>query len=219
MAVGFPKTIYVTKHKEIDSEWLTVNHSENDAIDVVFDDSSAASKVAIYELKVVKMARIIKMLVPVLLAVLLVGCTSPYILHDTDIAKFGVTPPAEGKKKMVVTGDTEVRSLFGTNGGGDVFELCDGPEKTMMFYTRADFNKCEILVHTHPLRLAFDHKQSRGAGPEIVGAAIVGGSIGVGAALSGGGAAANATANATSRATMQSIPRLHLPGGNLPRNN
>lgn len=44
----------------------------------------------------------------------------------------------------------------------------------------------------------WEHGYSRGAGPEIVGAAIVGGSVGAGAALGGG---ANAVAGASASAT------------------
>lgn len=116
-----------------------------------------------------------------MLVFVLFGCVSPYKQPDG---------------KYIKTSQTEIRSAFGTNQSFARLERCDGPSKKVLFYTEGDFSNCVML--TKPEQDEWMHGYSRGAGPEIVGAAIVGGSVGAGAALSGG---ANASAGAAASAT------------------
>lgn len=109
-----------------------------------------------------------------------------------------VTPYKEPSGKFIKTSQTEVRSLFGTNQSFARLERCNGPEKKVLWYSDGDFTNCVMLTKAD--QDEWMHAYSRGAGPEIVGAAIVGGSIGAGAALSGGSAAAGASASATNTA-------------------
>jgi hypothetical protein len=111
---------------------------------------------------------------------LLVGCVTPY---------------KEQSGKFIKTSQAEVRSLFGTNQSFARLERCEGPEKKVLWYSDSDFTKCVMLTAAE--QNEWEHGYSRGAGPELAGAAIMGGSIGIGAALSGGTAAASAGASAT----------------------
>lgn len=117
------------------------------------------------------------------LAVMATGCVTPY---------------KEPSGKFIKTSQTEVRSLFGTNQSFARLERCVGPEKKVLWYSDGDFTNCVMLTAAE--QNEWEHGYSRGAGPEIVGAAIVGGSIGAGAALSGGSAAASASARASNTA-------------------
>jgi hypothetical protein len=109
-----------------------------------------------------------------------------------------VTPYKEPSGKFIKTSQTEVRSLFGTNQSFARLQRCDGPVKSVLFYWDADFTNCVLLTAAE--QNEWEHGYSRGAGPELAGAAIMGGSIGIGAALSGGSAAASAGASATNTA-------------------
>lgn len=109
-----------------------------------------------------------------------------------------VTPYKEPSGKYIKTSQAEVRSLFGTNQSFARLERCEGPEKKVLWYSDSDFTKCVMLTAAE--QNEWEHGYSRGAGPEIAGAAIMGGSIGIGAALSGGTAAASAGASATNTA-------------------
>lgn len=121
------------------------------------------------------------------------GCASPYRVPD----EFQNTD----KTLVVVTKDTEVRSMFGTNGGADILELCAVPKKVRLFYLEGDFLGCQVLQPTHPLYALFQHKSSRGAGPEIIGGLLVGAGVG---ASGGASAAANAGAS-VSNTVIQSV--------------
>ena len=118
-----------------------------------------------------------------ILAALVGGCISPY---------------KEVGGKYIKTSQSEVRSAFGTNQSFARLERCEGPDKKVWFYLEGDFKNCVMLTRAE--QDEWQHGYSRGAGPEIVGAAIVGGSIGAGAALGGGNAAASAGATATNTA-------------------
>lgn len=109
-----------------------------------------------------------------------------------------VTPYKETSGKFIKTSQAEVRSLFGTNQSFARLERCDGPEKKVLWYSDSDFTKCVMLTAAE--QNEWEHGYSRGAGPEIAGAAIMGASVGVGAAMSGGSAAASAGATATNTA-------------------
>lgn len=111
-----------------------------------------------------------------------------------------VTPYKEPSGRYIKTSQSEVRSAFGTNQSFARLERCDGPAKKVWFYLEGDFSNCVMLTKAE--QDEWQHGYSRGAGPEIVGAAIVGGSVGAGAALSGGAhASAGAAASATNIAT------------------
>lgn len=118
---------------------------------------------------------------PLVMLLMLVGCLSPY---------------QEPSGRFIKTSQTEIRSAFGTNQSFARLERCDGPEKKVLWYSHSDFKNCVMLTKAE--QDEWQHGYSRGAGPEIVGAAIVGGSVGAGAALSGG---ANAAAGASASAT------------------
>lgn len=118
-----------------------------------------------------------------ILIALVSGCISPY---------------KEVGGKYIKTSQSEVRSAFGTNQSFARLERCEGPDKKVWFYLEGDFKNCVMLTRAE--QDEWQHGYSRGAGPEIVGAAIVGGSIGAGAALGGGNAAASAGATATNTA-------------------
>lgn len=128
----------------------------------------------------------------------LAGCMSPYKVTD-DFQN-------EKKNLYVVTKDTEIRSLMGTNGGADVYELCQGPEKNVLFYLSGDFKECKVIAPGQPLYTVLHHKQSQGSGPTLLGAAMITGGL----AVSGGAnAAANATASATNTAVQTVIGGKH----------
>lgn len=115
------------------------------------------------------------------------------------ISTYKVTDEFQNPEKtlVVVTKDTEIRSFFGTNGGADILEICEGPQKVRLFYLEGDFANCKVLKEEHPLYALFHHKQSRGAGAEVVAGAFIGAGLGV----SGGTtAAANAAASASNTA-------------------
>lgn len=118
-----------------------------------------------------------------------------------------VTPYKESNGTYIKTAQSEIRSAFGTNQSFARLERCDGPANKVLFYTEGDFTNCEPLKWEEAV--AWQHGYSRGAGPEIVGAAIVGGSVGAGAALGGGAhASAGAAASATNIVTQSvSVPK------------
>ena len=108
-----------------------------------------------------------------------------------------ISPYKEVGGTYIKTSQSEVRSAFGTNQSFARLERCDGPDKEpWLFYREKDFSNCVMLTKAE--QDEWLHGYSRGAGPEIVGAAIVGGSIGAGAAVGGG---ANAAAGAAATAT------------------
>lgn len=109
-----------------------------------------------------------------------------------------VTPYKEPSGKFVKVVPAEDRSSFGTNLTFGRLARCEGPGKKVLFYTEGDFTNCVLLTKAEQDDWMFGY--SRGAGPEIAGAVIMGGAIGAGAAVSGVNAAAGATANATNTA-------------------
>lgn len=106
-----------------------------------------------------------------------------------------ITAKKELNGRYTKVAQVENRSLFGTNQGFARLERCDGPEKKVLWFSESDFTNCVYLTHAD--QLEYEHGYSRGAGPEIVGAAIMGASLGTGAALSGG---AKATASGSASA-------------------
>jgi len=117
-----------------------------------------------------------------------------------------VTPYREPSGKYLKTAQTEIRSAFGTNQSFGRMERCDGPVKGAWFYyTAGDFKNCVLLTKAE--QDEWLHAASRGSGPEIVGAVIMGGSIGAGAALSGG---AQATAGATAAASNLAVQSVNV---------
>lgn len=128
----------------------------------------------------------------VVLALVMAGCVTPY---------------KEPSGKFVKVVPAEDRSSFGTNLTFGRLARCEGPEKKVMFYTEGDFTNCVLLTKAEQDDWMFGY--SRGAGPEIAGAAIMGTSIGIGAAVSGGAnAAAGATASASNTA-IQTVTGKH----------
>lgn len=111
------------------------------------------------------------------------GCVTPY--HEPDGSYVKLAAP-------------ETRSLFGTNMAFSRLQRCEGPKKSVLFYLENDFTNCAYLTAEESEQ--WRHGYSRGAGPEIVGAAIVGGSIGAGAAVGGANATAGAAASASNTA-------------------
>lgn len=132
----------------------------------------------------------------------------PYlaILILTALVSGCISPYKEAGGKYIKTSQSEVRSAFGTNQSFARLERCEGPDKKVWFYLEGDFKNCVLLTRAE--QDDWQHGYSRGAGPEIVGAAIVGGSIGAGAALGGGNAAASAGATATNTA-IQTVTGKH----------
>lgn len=119
-----------------------------------------------------------------------------------------VTPYKEPSGKFVKVVPAEDRSSFGTNLTFGRLARCEGPDKKVMFYTEGDFTNCVLLTKAEQDDWMFGY--SRGAGPEIAGAAIVGASVGVGAAMSGGAnAAAGASASASNTAIQTVTGRHH----------
>lgn len=126
------------------------------------------------------------------------------------LAMFGcVTPYKEPSGKYIKTAQSEMRSMFGTNQSFARLERCDGPEKSVLFYTQGDFSNCVMLTAAE--QNEWQHAYSRGSGPEIVGAAIMGSSIGAGAAVSGVNASAGASASATNTAIQTVTGGKHRP--------
>lgn len=112
-----------------------------------------------------------------------------------------ITPHKEVNGLYTKPAKTEERSLFGTNHGFARLERCTGPaEQPWLFWFESDFKDCRLLTKAE--QDEWEGDQSRGAGPEIVGAAIMGGSIGAGAALSGSNATAKAGNTAVQRVTV-----------------
>ena len=109
-----------------------------------------------------------------------------------------ISTQKETSGKVIVPIQVEKRSMFGTNQSFARLQRCDAPEKKVLWESESDFKNCVLLTKSE--QDEWEHASSRGAGPEIVGAAIVGGSIGAGAALGGGNAAASAGASATNTA-------------------
>lgn len=110
-----------------------------------------------------------------------------------------VTPHKEVSGKYIKPAQTEIRSSFGTNQSFARLERCDGPEKEpWLFYREKDFKSCVLLTKAE--QDEWMHGYSRGAGPEIVGAAIIGASTG-GAIAAAGGATATASAGASATNT------------------
>jgi len=105
-----------------------------------------------------------------------------------------ITPHKEVNGQYTKPAKTEERSVFGTNHGFARLERCDVEKEPWFFWFERDFKNCRLLTAAE--QAEWEGDQSRGAGPEIVGAAIVGGSIGAGVAASGG-AKATATGSAT----------------------
>ena len=110
-----------------------------------------------------------------------------------------ITPHQERNGLWTKPAKVEERSAMGTNHGFARLERCEGPANKKpwyKFYFESDFEKCVYLTKAE--QDEWEGDQSRGAGPELIGAAIVGGSIGAGAAVSGG---AKATAGASATAS------------------
>lgn len=115
-------------------------------------------------------------------AVMLSGCLSVY---------------KEPEGTFIVTKHSEARSPFGTNGGFDIPERCDGPNKKVMFYFESDFANCKVLKYDDPVYLVMYHKQSQGQGGQIVEGLAGGAGLGaVAATRAGGNAAASASVTA-----------------------
>lgn len=110
-----------------------------------------------------------------------------------------VTPVKETSGKYIKAVQAANRDEWGTNQSFGRLQRCDGPkEEPWLFYRENEFTGCVFLTKAEQDEWA--HGYSRGAGPEIAGAVIMGGAIGAGAAVSGVNAAAGATANATNTA-------------------
>ena len=119
-----------------------------------------------------------------------------------------ITPHQELNGKWTKLAKVEERSALGTNQGFSRLERCDGPAEKKpwyKFYFENDFTNCIYLTKAD--QSEYEHASSRGAGPEIIGAAILGSSIGAGAAVSAG---ANAAATTTTSVTNRIVaPRPH----------
>jgi hypothetical protein len=110
-----------------------------------------------------------------------------------------ITPHKEVNGQYTKPAKTEERSFFGTNHGFARLERCDGPTKEpWLFWAEKDFKNCVLLTKAE--QAEWEGDQSRGAGPEVVGAVIIGASLGTGLAVSGGNAAANATSSSAAKA-------------------
>ena len=109
-----------------------------------------------------------------------------------------ITPYKEPSGRYVKPAQSEVRSAFGTNQSFSRLERCDGPSKKVWFYLEGDFSNCVMMTRAEQDDWMYGY--SRGSGPEVAGAAIMGGAIGIGAAVSGVNASAGAAANASNTA-------------------
>lgn len=105
-----------------------------------------------------------------------------------------ITPHKEVNGQWTKPAKVEERSMFGTNHGFARLERCDIWNEPILFWTESNFKNCHLLTAAE--QAEWEGDSSRGAGPEIVGAAIIGGSMGAGIAVSGG-AKATATGSAT----------------------
>lgn len=107
-----------------------------------------------------------------------------------------ITPVKEESGKFIKAVQSANRDEWGTNQSFGRLQRCDGPEaEPWLFYRDKDFTGCKFLTKAE--QGEWMHASSRGAAPEIVGAVIVGSSIGAGAAMSGGRTAASAGSSAT----------------------
>lgn len=131
---------------------------------------------------------LMKQITIVFMMIVLAGCVTPY---------------KEPSGRYIKTSQSEIRSAFGTNQSFARLERCDGPTKKVWFYVEGDFSNCVMLTKAE--QDEWQHGYSRGAGPEIVGAAIVGGSVGAGAALGGGAHASAGAAASASNTAIQSV--------------
>lgn len=126
----------------------------------------------------------------VLSLVLLSGCISPYKQPDGS---------------FLITKHTEVRSPFGTNGGYDFLEKCQGPEGSVLFYMESDFSNCQQVKLEEYQQITANHKASQGQGGQILEGAMNAGALGALAATkAGGNAAASAGAVAIQTVTVTS---------------
>lgn len=127
----------------------------------------------------------------VAVAVLIVtisGCISPYKQPDGS---------------FLITKHTEVRSPFGTNGGYDFLERCQGPEKKVLFYTESDFSNCQQVKLEEHQKITANHKSSQGQGGQIIEGMMNAGALGaVAATRSGGSTAASAASIAVQSVTV-----------------
>lgn len=136
-----------------------------------------------------------------------------FIICSVSLLTVGcITPHQERSGKWIKPAQVEIRSSFGTNQSGLRLERCNGPEQKKpwyKFYFEGDFDGCVYLTKAE--QDEWEHASSRGAGPEIVGALIMGGSIGAGTAVSGGAKATAGAAASASNAVTQSVivPRGH----------
>jgi hypothetical protein len=111
-----------------------------------------------------------------------------------------ITPVKEQSGKYVKAVQAANRDEWGTNQSFGRLQRCDGPqEEPWLFYREKEFTGCVFLTKAE--QDEWMHASSRGAAPEIVGAVIVGGAIGAGAAMSGGKAAASAGSTASNSVT------------------
>lgn len=111
-----------------------------------------------------------------------------------------ITPYKEMSGRYIKPVSSEDRSPFGGNLTFGRLERCDGPQKTVWWYSASDFKNCVLLTKAEQDEWVYG--VTRGSGPEIVGAAIVGGSVGAGAAVSGSNAAANVATTSVQRVTV-----------------
>ncbi len=124
----------------------------------------------------------------VLSLVLLSGCISPYKQPDGS---------------FLLTKHTEVRSPFGTNGGYDFLEKCQGPEGSVLFYMESDFSNCQQVKLEEYQQITANHKASQGQGGQILEGAMNAGALGALAATkAGGNVAASAGAVAIQTVTV-----------------
>ena len=111
----------------------------------------------------------------VLSLLLLSGCISPYKQPDGS---------------FLITKHAEVRSPFGTNGGYDFLEKCQGPEGSVLFYMESDFSNCQQVKLEEYQQITANHKASQGQGGQILEGAMNAGALGALAATKAGGSAA-----------------------------
>lgn len=124
----------------------------------------------------------------VLSLLLLSGCMSPYKQPDGS---------------FLITKHAEVRSPFGTNGGYDFLEKCQGPEGSVLFYMESDFSNCQQVKLEEYQQITANHKASQGQGGQILEGAMNAGALGALAATkAGGNAAASAGAVAIQTVTV-----------------
>jgi len=118
-----------------------------------------------------------------------------------------ITPHKEVNGSYTKPAKTEERSLFGTNHGFARLERCEVEKEPWLFWTEKDFKQCRLLTAAE--QAEWEGDQSRGAGPEIVGAAIMGGSLGGGLAASGGAKATASAGASASNVAIQTVKGKH----------